>query len=118
MPELLKFFLSWTRHHEFSKIWFRFEDFKDNNHIYFNKITSLLGIEKIIMDTPEPSPYRTNDSNKVLTAATIYKIRLNREVTGRGLKIMNTDQIELIRKMIELYAIPLEYRNYLLTGNF
>jgi hypothetical protein len=31
---------------------------------------------------------------------------------------MNADKIELIRKMIELHTIPLEYRNYLLTGNF
>jgi hypothetical protein len=118
MPELLKFFSSWTRHHEFSKIWFRFEDFKDNNQVYFNKITSLLGIEKIIMDTPEPSPYRNYDSNKVLTDDIIFKIRLNRGVTGRGLKIMNAAQIELIKKMIEQYPIPLEYRNYLLTGDF
>lgn len=109
IPWHLKFFTSWLRYDEFSKVWLRFEDFKENNQAYFDNITSILEIEKIDVESLHPRAIVSDDVTS--------KIRINRGMKGRGRKILNSRQIGLIEKMIELVGIPNEYRNYLLTGN-
>jgi len=110
LPWYLRFFASWIRYDEFPKVWLRYEDLTQNNQIFINKVTSILGIEDLTIEKP--------DKNKVVTSVDDWKSNslFNKGVNGRGQKIMTSDQIKLIRKMIELYDIPHDYRNYLLTG--
>ena len=86
----LKFFISWIRYDEFPKVWLRFEDFKENNQAYFDQITSILGIEKINIEA--------SVSKDILSDDIISKIRVNRGIKGRGRKILNARQLELIKK--------------------
>jgi len=110
VPWYLKFFASWIEYSEFKKVWLRYEDLSKNNQKYFNKITSILGIEDMLVERPLQKKNISADNF-------ISNSHFNKGVNGRGHKIMSARQMELIRKLIILSEIPYEYWDYLLTGN-